>query len=161
VRAFDALADEDPDLRLVLAGPDGWGSDAVTAAITAAHHRSRVRRLGWVSSEARQALLAGASVMAYPSLYEGFGLPPLEALAAGTPVVATRAGALPEVLGDAAEWSTVGDAASVADALRRVLSDPARADQIVAAGAGRLAAYSWSRTSDEIVDLYRRAAATR
>ena len=161
VRAFDALADEDPDLRLVLAGPDGWGSDAVTAAIAAARHGARVRRVGWVSSEARQALLAGASVMAYPSLYEGFGLPPLEALAAGTPVVATRAGALPEVLVDAAEWATVGDAASVADALRRVLSDPARADEIVAAGAGRLAAYSWNRTTDEIVDLYRRAAATR
>jgi glycosyltransferase involved in cell wall biosynthesis len=161
VRAFDELAADDPDLGLVLAGPDGWGAEQVTAAIAGAHHGPRVRRLGWVTDADREALLVGASVVAYPSRYEGFGLPPLEALAAGTPVVATRAGALPEVLVDAAEWAEVGDATSVAAGLHAVLSDPGRAAAIVAAGAARLAAFSWDRTADGVVDLYRRAAAAR
>jgi glycosyltransferase involved in cell wall biosynthesis len=103
-------------------------------------------------------LLAGAEVVAYPSRYEGFGLPPLEALSVGTPVVATRAGALPEVLDDAAEWAEVGDAGSVASAIRRVLDDPRRAADIVEAGHRRLDAYSWDRTAVGITELYRRAA---
>jgi glycosyltransferase involved in cell wall biosynthesis len=158
VRAFDLLADADPDLRLVLAGPDGWGADQVSAAVLAARHGDRVRRLGWVADGARRALLAGAEVVAYPSRYEGFGLPPLEALAAGTPVVATRAGALPEVLDDAAEWAAVGDPESVASALRTVLDDTDRAAAIVAAGRRRLATYSWDRTAAGLTGLYRRAA---
>jgi glycosyltransferase involved in cell wall biosynthesis len=161
VRAFDELADDDPDLALVLAGPDGWGADAVTAAIAAARHGARVRRLGWVADADREALLVGAAAVAYPSRYEGFGLPPLEALAAGTPVGATRAGALPEVLADAAEWAEVGDATGVAAALHTVLTDEERATAIVEAGSRRLSAYSWDRTADDIVELYRRAAAAR
>jgi glycosyltransferase involved in cell wall biosynthesis len=161
VRAFDALAADDPDLHLVLAGPDGWGADSVTDSIATIAARRRVHRLGWVGGVDREALLAGAAVVAYPSRYEGFGLPPLEALAAGTPVVATTAGALPEVLVDAAQWAPPGDVDALAGALRTVLDDPARAGEIVAAGAGRLAAFSWDRTADALVELYRRSAAAR
>ncbi len=161
VRAFDELADDDPELVLVLAGPDGWGAEQVTAAIAAARHGRRIRRLGWVDDRTRTALLVGAEVVAYTSVYEGFGLPPLEALASGTPVVATRAGALPEVLGDAAEWADTGDPSSVAGALRKVLDDPARRADIVETGHGRLAAYSWDRTADGVVALYQRAADAR
>lgn len=159
VRAFDLLAEADGDLRLVLAGPDGWGADQVTAAVLGARHGDRVRRLGWVSDSHRRALLAGAAVVAYPSRYEGFGLPPLEALAAGTPVVATRAGALPEVLDDAAEWAEVGNATSVATALGAVLGDESRGAAIVAAGRHRLDTYSWDHTAEGLTELYRRAAA--
>ncbi|MBV8296309.1 MAG: glycosyltransferase family 4 protein, partial [Acidimicrobiia bacterium] len=101
VRAFDAVAAQEPDLRLVIAGPDGWGSDALAEAVAAATHRDRIVRLGYVDDEARAGLLRGARVFVFPSVYEGFGLPPLEAMRAGVPVVATAAGALPEVLGDA------------------------------------------------------------
>ena len=76
-------------------------------------------------------------------------------------MVATRAGALPEVLGDAAEWADAGDPSSVAAALRAVLDDPARRADIVETGHGRLAAYSWDRTADGVVALYQRAAAAR
>ena len=85
-----------------IAGPDGWGAEALTEAIAAARHADRIRRLGWVSDDDRAALLRGATVFAYPSRYEGFGLPPLEAMQAGVPVLTTTAGALPEVVGDAA-----------------------------------------------------------
>jgi glycosyltransferase involved in cell wall biosynthesis len=161
VRAFDEVAATDPGLALVLAGPDGWGAEQVTATIAAARHGDRVHRLGWVDDRTRRGLLAGAAVVAYTSVYEGFGLPPLEALAGATPVVATRAGALPEVLGDAAEWAEPADAGSVAAALRAVLGDADRAAAIVEAGQGRLAAYSWDRTADRLVELYERAAADR
>ena len=100
-------------------------------------------------------------MLAYPSRYEGFGLPPLEALTAGTPVVATRVGALPEVLGDAAEWADAGDPDSVAAAIRAVVSEPARADALVAAGASRLDRFDWDRTADRMVDLYRAAVGAR
>jgi len=107
VGAFDALAGDDPEVRLVIAGPDGWGAEALGAAIDRARHRDRIVRLGWVPDDDREALLRSAAVYAYPSVYEGFGFPPLEAMTAGVPVVATRAGSLPEVCRDRAELAAV------------------------------------------------------
>ena len=161
VAAFDRLAQTRSDLQLVIAGPDGWGTEAVTQAIAGAHHHRRIRRIGWVAPPDRDALLAGAALYAYPSVYEGFGLPPLEALAVGTPVVATTAGALPEVLGEGAEWAPVGDIDGLAEAMARVLDDPERRATIVAAGRERLGHYSWDATATQIDALYRRAAESR
>jgi glycosyltransferase involved in cell wall biosynthesis len=155
VEAFDRLAANDPELRLVLAGPDGWGADAVNAAIDAASHRPRIERLGWVDGRARDALLAGASVFAYPSLDEGFGLPPLEAMAHRCPVVATHVGALPEVLGDAAQWAEPSDTESLADAIGVVLDDANRRAVLVRAGLARLDRYRWDETASGMVRLYR------
>lgn len=159
VEAFDAIAAHDPALRLVIAGPDGWGAAALTDAIDRAHHRGRVVRLGWVTASQRVALLRGASALAYPSRYEGFGLVPLEALAVGTPAVATTAGALFEVLGDAAPLVPVGDAAALAGALARVLTDHEHRADLLTKGAIRVARYRWDRTVEDLVGLYRRAAA--
>ena len=100
VAAFDRVAESDPDVQLTIAGPAGWGEDALAAGISRARHAGRIHRIGWVDD--RSSLIAGARVLAYPSLYEGFGLPPLEAMSLGVPVVATTAGAIPEVVGDAA-----------------------------------------------------------
>jgi glycosyltransferase involved in cell wall biosynthesis len=155
VRAFDAVAADDPDVRLVLAGPDGWGAEALTAAVDTAHHRSRIVRLGWVDDQVRADLLAGATTFAYPSVYEGFGLPPLEAMAAGTPVVASRAGALPEVVGDAAVLVDPGDVDGLASALSAVLADGSQRHALVAAGRRQVARYSWDRATDELAGLYR------
>jgi len=156
VSAFDALAADEPGLRLVIAGPDGWGAGGLTGAIERATHHDRIVRLGWVSDGHRAALLRGATVLAYPSIYEGFGLPPLEAMSVGTPVVSTRAGAIPEVVGDAALLVEPGDADALAGALARVLDDTATADGLRARGRSRVACYSWARTADELAAIYRR-----
>ena len=158
VRAFDAVAADDPTLRLVVAGADGWGAEDLDRAVAAAAHRDRVVRLGWVDDDQRAALLRGAAVVAYPSVYEGFGFVPLEAMAAGVPVVTTRAGAIPEVVGDAAELVDVGDLDGLAGALARVLTDEVRRAELVAAGHARRTAFPWSATVDGVADLYRRAA---
>jgi glycosyltransferase involved in cell wall biosynthesis len=161
VQAFDELAGGDPDLRLVIAGPDGWGADALAAAVAAARHRDRIVRMGWVSETDRVALLRGATVVAYPSIYEGFGLPPLEAMSAGTPVVTTAAGAIPEVVGDAAVLVPPRDADALAGALRAVLTDAGLAARLRSAGVRRAAAYPWERTAEGLLGLYRRAAEAR
>jgi glycosyltransferase involved in cell wall biosynthesis len=154
VQAFDALAAEDPDLVLVVAGGRGWGADAFDAAVAGAHHGDRVYAPGYVSADDRRDLLAGASVLAYPSHYEGFGFPPLEAMAVGVPVVATRAGAVPEVVGDAARLVEPGDVDALADALRTVLTDDDVRRELVTRGHARHDAFSWTRAVDQLVELY-------
>lgn len=161
VRAFDRLAERHPDLALLLAGPPGWGEDALTAALDRARFRSRVVRTGWLEPSTLAALLTRASVLAFPSLYEGFGFPPLEAMAAGVPVVATRAGSLPEVLGDGASMVDVGDGDGLMDALDRILNDPVLRQRMVAAGGDRAASFSWERCGEGLTELYRDVAAGR
>jgi alpha-1,3-rhamnosyl/mannosyltransferase len=156
VRAFDALAGRHADLRLVVAGPDGWGRGEFDEAVASARHGDRVGWLGYVSSVDRAHLLAGATVFAYPSLYEGFGHPPLEAMAAGVPVVATTAGAVPEVTGGDALLADPHDADALAGQIERVITDDDLRADLVARGHARAAEFSWARASNEFVTLYKR-----
>lgn len=163
VTAFDRMVgvgttvDDAP--WLVLAGPDGWGVEALEAALSRAGHADRVRRLGWVSAADRADLLAGAAVVAYPSVYEGFGLIPLEAMSAGVPVVCSSAGPLPEVVGDAAVLVAPRDPDALASALTRVLTDADTTARLVAAGRHRVEGFSWDRCVDGLLGVYRRASA--
>lgn len=161
VRAFDLLAADHPDVGLVLAGPGGWGEGELAEALEACGHRERVRRTGWVDEATLSALLGGAAVLAYPSRYEGFGFPPLQAMAAGVPVVATRAGAVPEVVGDAALLVPVGDVSSLAGALSSVLDDAGTAADLVTRGRRRAGAFTWDRCAEGMAALYADAAADR
>lgn len=156
VRAFDRVAESHPDLRLRLVGPVGWGERQLAGAVAAARHRDRVDRVGWVQDPAAE--LAGAAVLAYPSLDEGFGLPPLEAMAAGVPVVAAAAGAIPEVVGGAALLVPPRRPSALAEALVAVLDDTATSDRLVSGGLRQAARYPWSACADAVVDLYRRLA---
>jgi glycosyltransferase involved in cell wall biosynthesis len=158
VEALARLNRARPELHLVVAGGEGWGSASLDVAVERTRTGPRVRRLGFVSAADRADLLAGARALVYPSLYEGFGFVPLEAMAAGVPVVATRAGAVPEVVGDAAELCPVGDPDALADAVERVLADDGRAAALVTAGRRRVQGFRWSRTVNDLAALYARLA---
>lgn len=155
VRAFTAVAARDPEVRLVVAGPDGWDQARFDAAVDAAPDRDRIVRLGYVSAAQRRDLLAGATVFAYPTRYEGFGLPPLEAMAAGVPVLAARAGSLPEVLGDAAAYVDPLDDDSLAVTLTGLLDEPETRAELVARGRRQVARYTWGDTAERCAQLYR------
>ncbi|HEY7107118.1 MAG TPA: glycosyltransferase family 1 protein [Acidimicrobiia bacterium] len=161
VRAFDCVAGADAELRLVLAGQPGGDSGRVADAMRAAGHRDRVLLTGYVDNTARRDLIAGSSLLAFPSHDEGFGFPPLEAMAAGVPVVAAAAGSLPEVLGDAAVLVPPDDVDALATAMQRVLGDAALRADLVVRGTNQAARYDWATTAHQLVALYAQLAGRR
>jgi glycosyltransferase involved in cell wall biosynthesis len=159
VRAFGLLAPQHPELHLVLAGPDGPGRRAVDLARAALPHlsASRIVITGPVSDAGRTALLESAAVLAYPSVYEGFGFPILEAMRSGVPVVASLAGSIPEVAGNAASLVEPLDPDALAAALARVLTDDDHRGELVARGRVRAAEFSWGETARGLTELYAKA----
>lgn len=156
IRAFAEL--RDLDVHLVLAGPAGWGGGNPLDLAASLGIAGKVQAVGYLPDRELALLLAGARVFAFPSLYEGFGLPPLEAMAAGVPVVAAAAGSLPEVLGDAPIWCDPLDVASIADALRRAVTDEAVRAEAVARGRLQAARYTWEVTAARTIEAYHLAA---
>jgi glycosyltransferase involved in cell wall biosynthesis len=136
---------------LALVGPRGWDDAPILAAARAAG----AQLLGSVSDAELRALYAGADAFVYPSLYEGFGLPVLEAMAAGAPVLTSNVSSLPEVAGDAALLVDPRDEAAIASGLERLLVDVALAERLRSAGRVRAAEFSWARTARETITLLR------
>jgi glycosyltransferase involved in cell wall biosynthesis len=161
VRAFDRMAGAHPDLRLVLAGGDGWGAAEVTATIAAARHRDRIIRTGYVPDEAVPALLRQATAVAYPSQEEGFGLPALEALACGAPLVTTSGSAMEEIVGDSALLVPPGDVAGLAGALDMLVAGDARLAGRRARGVTIAAEHTWDRCAEAHLDVYRSVTVAR
>jgi glycosyltransferase involved in cell wall biosynthesis len=141
---------------LVLVGPEGWGDALDTAGIPP----DKVRTLGYLPDPDLVRLVAGAAALVLPSVYEGFGLPALEALACGTPVVASDLPALREVLGDQAELVPPGDPAALADALARVLDDPG-GEPARSARQTRVAGFTWENCAQATLSAYRLALEAR
>lgn len=159
VRSFAAVAAAHPDTALVIVGGDGWGSDRVAEAVAASPVRDRIVRPGYLDDAGLAAALRGAAVLAYPSKYEGFGFPPLQAMAVGVPVVATAGGAVPEVVGDGAWLVEPGDGDALAARLVRVLDGGADVEALVGRGRVRSGAFTWERCAAGLADLYRDAVA--
>lgn len=154
--AFDRFAREHPHV-LVLAGGFGWLCDDVRARLAAAP-KDRVVHLPAADDRLLAALHAVAEFTVYPSLYEGFGLPVLESMARGVPVLTTRRGALPEVGGDAVEECDPEDVLSIERGLARLAGDPARRQELAARGTARAAAFTWRRSAAAHLAIYRAAA---
>jgi len=160
VKAFTAVAHEEPDLQLVLAGPPGWGSEALNEAINQSGVQDRIVQPGYTTAGVLSALLHGARVLAYPSLYEGFGFPPLQAMRAGVPVVTTRAGALNEIVGGASLMVEPHDTEALARALKIAVHDEAQRSVLIAAGTTRVNDFSWDRTAQGLAEIYHRVASS-
>jgi glycosyltransferase involved in cell wall biosynthesis len=142
------------DIRLLIIG-DEISKYAVLRRTVHRHNlHKHVRFLGFVPDATLAVLYRLASAFVFPSLYEGFGLPPLEAMASGTPVVTSNVSSLPEVVGDAAVLIDPYDADAIADGIHRVLTEPALREGLRARGLARAREYSWERSVRQIRDIY-------
>jgi glycosyltransferase involved in cell wall biosynthesis len=160
IRAFDrAIAESGSPHHLVIAGAAGWLDSPVRAAHSVARLPDRVHFLGYLAESELPAAYSGADLFAYPSLAEGFGLPPLEAMGCGTAVLTSNVSALPEVVGDAALTVDPLDEDALALALARLLTDPAAREAMAAAGLRRSRDFRWDRVAEQVLGVYREAAA--
>lgn len=157
-RLIEAMPECPDDLSLVIAGPPGWGSVDLPAVAHKLKLDHRVRFSGYLTDDQLSALMAGARAFVFPSIYEGFGLPPLEAMAAGIPVVAAATGSLPEVLDDAPFWCQHDDPSSIARAITTAVQDEQARGSAVTRGHEVAARYDWAETVRLTVQVYRRVA---
>ncbi len=157
VAALDRLRSRFADLHLVCTGRPGPETPALERLVSDLGLADRVHLLGRVPAEELDALYRSAAALVFPSVYEGFGNPALEAMARGCPVVATTAGALPEVVGDAGLLVPPGRPAALAAAVARVLDEPGLADRLRADGLVRAARFSWLQAGRELATAYRDA----
>ena len=143
-------------MPLALIGAEGWLTDSLHAVLAAMLADGTVRKLGYVPDQDIPALMAGARAIVYPSIYEGFGLPVLEAMASGVPALCSTAPALREVAGAAALFCEPVDVEGFTEAMRELIDDDALCARLGAAGVQRARQFSWSRAASETLAVYRK-----
>jgi glycosyltransferase involved in cell wall biosynthesis len=161
VDAFEILRHTRPeaaDLQLALAGGAGWRGETIAAQVRSRGLDPAVRLLGYVPDAELPALYRGATLAVVPSQYEGFGLPAIEAMACGAPVLASDAAALPETVGDAGELFTPGNAGVLAQRMADLVAAPQRLAALRERGLARAARFTWDRTAAGTLEVYREAA---
>ncbi len=132
---------------LLLAGHWGWKSEAVKEMLQKNPWKKHVRFIGFVTDNQLRRLMAEAAALVYPSFYEGFGLPPLEAMSSGTPVICTQGGALKETVGEAALIVDARDPRSLTGAMLRIIEDPELREELISGGLRQAAQFSWKETA--------------
>lgn len=142
------------DLKLLVIGDEVSKHPEVRRAVVHAHIEGAVRFFGFVSFDALRMFYQGAAAFVFPSLYEGFGLPPLEAMASGTAVVTSNVSSLPEVVGEAAELVSPDNVFDIVRGIRDVLLKPGYREELIARGFRQVRRFDWDRTADQILDVY-------
>jgi glycosyltransferase involved in cell wall biosynthesis len=164
IRAFGNLVKQhlDLNLNLVLVGIQGWKNRSIFEEISKDPTlKSRIFFTGFVPDQDLSAIYSGATCFVYPSLYEGFGLPPLEAMQCGVPVITSNVSSLPEVVGDAGITVNPKDEDGLCQAIYRVVSDPSLGASLAAKSLERAQQFSWSRCAEQTIELYTTIAAAR
>ena len=160
IRAFErAVFETGAPHHLVIAGGSGWRQAAALAALQASHVRDRIHMAGYIPDELLAGAYSGADVFAYPSLSEGFGLPPLEAMACGCPVITSNTSAIPEVVGDAAVTVDPRNEGSLTEGLSLLMTSHAMRRDLSVRGTARAASFRWDQVARQVIDVYREAVA--
>jgi glycosyltransferase involved in cell wall biosynthesis len=149
------------NLRLIIIGDDVAAHPDLRRAVIRSRMQQRVRFLGFVPAETLRIFYRSAAAFVFPSLYEGFGLPPLEAMAQGTPVVTSNVSSLPEVVGDAAVLVNPEKIFDIARGIREVLTNEGLRTTLCARGRARVERFSWDRTADRVLEIYREVVESR
>src|SRR5512139_905806 len=155
VRAFAQLKRECADAVLVLAGGIGWLADEILAAIEACCVKDSVLLPGYVAAEEKALWYAAATAFVFPSLYEGFGMPPLEAMACGTPVMTSNVASLPEVVSEAGLMLAPDDVGGWSAGFKRLWTDAAYRAELADRGLRQARQFTWQITARQIVRAYR------
>ena len=142
--------------RLVVAGGKGWRYEGIFTCVQELALEGDVTFLGYVPEQDLPALYCLADALVFPSVYEGFGLPPLEAMACGTPVIASDSSSLPEVIGDAGLMVPADDRDALAEAIGRLLRNGQLRDELIRKGRARASRFSWQKTGQDLLAIYRR-----
>lgn len=158
IQAWDHTASEH-SFDLVIVGREGWKLDGFQSALLGARHRERIHCVGHLPETQLIAVISAARAFLWPSLFEGFGLPPLEAMACGAPVLTSNTSSLPEVCGDAAILVDPLDIDAIADGIRRLASDNRLREDYRLRGRSRAKQFTWERTAQLTMESYRRALA--
>jgi glycosyltransferase involved in cell wall biosynthesis len=148
------------DAPLIIGGGKGWLYDAIFARVEALNLGQRVRFVGYIDAAEQPLWYAAATVFVFPSLYEGFGIPPLEAMACGTPVIASTSSSLPEVVGDAGLLVPPTDAEALGAAIVRLLEDAGLRAELRERGLRQARRFSWRTTAERTLAVYREAGTT-
>jgi len=156
IKSYKQLADDGTDYKLVLVGKYGWMYQEVLELINDLDLQDMVYLTGYVSQEDLPVVYNLASLFVYPTIYEGFGLPALEAMACGVPVITTRVASLPEIVGDAGLLIPVNDTDALYEAMSQVLEDTALREKLIHDGLARSKLFSWERTAQLTQQVYKK-----
>lgn len=154
----DVFEQLDEDIDLVIAGGLGWHVEPILERINRSPKSSRIHITGYLTRRELTALYTRARLFIYPTRYEGFGFPPLEAMYYGLPVLSARTPPLPEILGEAAAWVDAYEPDCWQRAITELLYDSARREHLTSVGYKQMARYSWSRAAEQTLNVYRKAA---
>lgn len=156
IQSFDWLKKEKQiPHQLILAGGGGWKTEEIHQAAEAVQFAGEIRFTGYLSSEEKNVLYQNADAMAFPSLYEGFGMPPLEAMLFGCPVICSDTASLPEIVGEAAELVDPLDVQAIADGIWHVLSDRSYRSSLIKTGMQQALRFSWDRSAEKMIQIYK------